>query len=110
MENPLAGENSIIVDNSMIIEDTFSEVPGTSKSTESNSRVLENNNGSSIQTLEDGYKNSNSSHQEPQQTNFLLAKEYFDDALSNRHIDFQPTSYCVKLYSCYKRKDLIFKG
>ena len=108
MENPLAGENSIIVDNSMVIEDTFSEVPGTSKSTESNSRVIENNNGSSIQTLEDGYKNSNSSHQEPQETNFLLAKEYFDDALSNRHIDFQPTSYCVKLYSCYKRKDLIF--
>ena len=108
MENPLAGENSIIVDNSMVIEDTFSEVPGTSKSSESNSRVLENNNGSSIQTLEDGYKNSNNSHQEPQETNFLLAKEYFDDALSNRHIDFQPTSYCVKLYSCYKRKDLIF--
>ena len=46
--------------------------------------------------------------EEAHDTNFLLAKEYLDDALSNRHINFIPTAYNVKLYSCYKRKSLIF--
>ena len=74
--------------------------------------VTENDVYTNIQTVESGQVDlnnaSDSAQEEAHDTNFLLAKEYLDDAFSNRHINFIPTAYNVKLYSCYKRKSLIF--
>ena len=93
-----------------VLENTLTKdngVPIMAKNHEDGSQILENNGGSNIQTVEGGFINS-SPDNIPEDTNFLLAKEYFDDALSNMHINFIPTAYSVRLYSCYKRKSLIF--
>ena len=86
------------------------EASGDGHNQENVDRVLENNAGSNIQILEEGINHTNNEDvkEEAEESNFLLAKEYLDDAFSHRHINFIPTAYHVKLYACYKRKSLIF--
>ena len=110
LENTLEIGGGITREQTFAMDNSVSESPGVTKHNQNDRRILENNNGSNIQTVEDGSINTDPDiiQDEAQETNFLLAKEYLDDALSNRHITFIPTAYNVQLYSCYKRTSLIF--